>query len=777
MTETGRPKSKQIVPLIALIVVAVGAIGIQYSNHLRRMAEIKPGGQGPQQPAASSQTIPQMLLDINARQDPARFKYLNRGRAIMMRNMLADTSRPMDASTRMNVRVMLANELVNAGMTADAIKECDDIITQVKQHSPETWSEVGSELLILQAIAYLRTGEEQNCCSANNSDSCLLPISGRGIHTKPYGSTEAIKRLTEALRLKPGDLSARWLLNIAYMTLGGYPDKVPAKWLIPMKAYGGQAPQKPFYNAAADMGLDLLGWAGGVALEDFEGNGLLDIMVSCMNPTCQLRYFHNNGDGTFTERTKEAGIIGEIGGLNFITTDYNNDGRVDVVVLRGGWYGKSGHYPLSLLRNDGNGHFTDVTLEAGLLTLGPTQTAVAFDYNGDGFLDLFVGYESKGDDQIPCKLFRNNGDGTFTDVTEECGIHVTGFVKAVISADYMKNGRPGLYISCAEQPNVLLRNDGPAGPDKSPKAAWKFTDVSHQAGVDKQKVSFSCFFFDYDNDGWPDIYVGGYGGVKNVGDVAADYLGLPTGAERARLYRNNRNGTFTDVTKEAHLDRVILGMGINFGDLDNDGWLDFYSGTGNPDLGMLIPKRMFRNHDGKYFDEVTTSGRFGHLQKGHGIAFADLNNTGQQDVFEVMGGAFEGDTARSCLYINPGNANHWVTLQLTGTKSNRVAIGAEVCVTVATPQGERKMYRTVGPGGSFGNNPLRREIGLGNATAIKQVSIRWPASGIQQVVTGIAMDGFYKVTEGNPTAEKWIVPTFKLPHGPGKATGAVARTH
>jgi hypothetical protein len=175
---------------------------------------------------------------------------------------------------------------------------------------------------------------------------------------------------------------------------------------------------------------------------------------------------------------------------------------------------------------------------------------------------------------------------------------------------------------------------------------------------------------------------------------------------------------------------------------------------------------MFRNHDGKYFDEVTTTGNFGHLQKGHGAAFGDLNNTGQQDVFMVMGGAVEADTAHDCLFMNPGNKNHWVTFMLTGVKSNRIALGAEICVTATTSQGERQIYRTVSTGGSFGNNPLRQEIGLGNATGIKQVAIRWPASGIQQTLTNLSMDTFYKVREDNPRAERWNVPRFKLPIGP-----------
>jgi hypothetical protein len=452
-----------------------------------------------------------------------------------------------------------------------------------------------------------------------------------------------------------------------------------------------------------------------------------------------------------------------------------------IVFMGGGIHLILAHFAVLIYRT-----IIDVTERAGLLTLGCTQTAVAFDYNGDGWLDLFVGYESVPGSPSPCKLFRNNGDGTFTDVTQQCGLDIQRYVKGVVSADYTHSGRPGLFLSCWGQPNILLRNDGPAGPDHSSHAPWHFTDVSDQAGISGQQWSFSCFFFDYDGDGWPDLYVGGYGVVGNgesaagsygasgnkaaagsptgtLEGIAADYLGLPTSQEKARLYRNNHDGTFTDMSRQAHLDKAIEGMGINYGDLDNDGWLDFYVGTGTPDLGMLVPNRMFRNHAGRYFEEVTTTGGFGHLQKGHGIAFGDINNNGQQDIFEVMGGAYSGDTAHDCLYLNPGNRNHWVTFSLTGVRSNRIALGAEICVTVTTPQGERSIYKTVSTGGSFGTNPLRQEVGLGDATSIKQVRIRWPASGIVQVLGGLTMDHFYKVREGDSAAHLWNLPAFHLP--------------
>jgi len=767
MGQPDTSQRKKIAILALLIAACVIAIGYEAFDHQRRMAQAgteKTIAQATiaKQPVVQNQTIPEMLVAINKTLSPETCPYLNYGQALLLRAKLDDPANEMTPDIRISTATKCAEQLLNAGKTQESLAMYKSIIEQIKANDPGRWDVIGSNLLTFQAIAYLRMGEQENCCDHNNSRSCLLPISGSGIHTKQEGSRGAVKCLLEALKQKPDNMSARWLLNIAYMTIGEYPQKVPARWLIPIRKFGGDYPMKRFDNAAPQLGLDVLGRAGGVIMEDFEGNGLLDLAISTVTMDGQLRYFRNNGDGTFTDRTKDSGLIGETGGLNMITTDYNNDGKPDIIVLRGGWMGKSGHYPLSLLRNDGDGRFTDVTLQAGLLTMGPTQTAVAFDYNGDGWLDLFVGYESTPEDPRPCKLFRNNGNGTFTDVTQQCGLDIRRFVKGVISADFTHSGRPGLYLSCSGEPNILLRNDGPEGTDKSPTGPWKFTDITTTAGVDKQHSSFSCFFFDYDNDGWPDIYVGGYGGATEVGDIASDYLGLPTPAEKAKLYHNNHDGTFTDVSRQAHLDKVVIGMGINFGDLDNDGWKDFYVGTGDPSLGTIVPNRMFRNHNGKFFDEVTTTGDFGHLQKGHGIAFGDLNNIGQQDVFLVAGGAYEADTAHSCLYLNPGNKNHWVTLQLTGVKSNRAAIGAEICVTVDTPHGERKIYQTVGPGGSFGNNPLRQHIGLGDATRIKSVTVHWPASGIDQTLKSIPMDRFYRVREGAPEMERWSPPAFNF---------------
>jgi hypothetical protein len=172
---------------------------------------------------------------------------------------------------------------------------------------------------------------------------------------------------------------------------------------------------------------------------------------------------------------------------------------------------------------------------------------------------------------------------------------------------------------------------------------------------------------------------------------------------------------------------------------------------------------MFRNAEGKVFQDVTTSGGFGHLQKGHGIAFADIDNDGDQDVYEDMGGAYQGDTYRNVLFENPGHGNRWITLKLEGVKSNRSAIGARIKITTQTGAGERTIYKTVCSGGSFGASPLRQEVGLGQAKAIKSIEIFWPPTGQTQNFKDVPMEQFWRIREGDPGLERMELKSFKFP--------------
>jgi len=701
-----------------------------------------------------------LLQKIYRDADPLRSPFRSTEKVSLLRAQMAGR----DASGVLNLRMDIALHLLQSGQIPEALREYDEITAFLRDNHWTPEPELQVALLNARALCHLRAGETANCLLNHNADSCIFPIQGGGIHQLKEGSRAAVEVLTELLTKFPGDLRGRWLLNIAYMTLGEYPAGVPARWLIPPERFGADHDLGRFPDVAANVGLNVDGLAGGVVMDDFDHDGFLDVMISAwgFEKRDQLRVFRNNGDGTFTERTEKAGLMGLVSGLNLRQGDYDNDGFVDVLVLRGAWLGPEGHYPFSLLRNNGDFTFTDVTEEAGLMHFKPTQTAAWFDYNGDGWLDLYVGVESTGRDTMACELFRNNGDGTFTECAAESGVDYVGFIKGVTSADYNNDGRPDLFLSDRTGPKRLLRNDGPAGADHSPKAPWKFTDVAEAAGIDGPTESFPCWFWDYDNDGWEDIMVTGYG-IKDVGDIAADYLGRPTTARKARLYHNNGDGTFTNVSRAAGVSKVIHAMGANYGDLDNDGWLDFYCGTGDPDFATLIPNRMFRNDGGQRFQEVTTTGGFGQLQKGHGIAFGDIDNDGDQDILSKIGGAAETDNYHTQLFANPGHGNRWLTLQLEGVKTNRVAIGARIKVVVRTDGVERVLFRTVGPGASFGANPLRQEIGLGRADAVVRVEVFWPVTGAIQVFTGLEPNHCYHLCEGDAAPTLVNLKSFVLP--------------
>jgi hypothetical protein len=652
------------------------------------------------------------------------------------------------------VRMEMAKEMLRAGNSEDAIHALENLrrISEQSDHTlpPEVIQELGAWL----GLSYLRLGEQENCAHMHGQRSCIFPIRGSGVHTLTRGAQGAVKEFSALLAKNPDDDQSRWLLNEAYMQLGRYPRDVPRAWLIPSSLFDSEQDLGEFPDIAMMAGLDVTGHAGGAIMEDFDGDGLLDILVTSSGPEEQMHLFHNQGDGTFKDVTAQAGLTGETGGLNVVVTDYNNDGRPDVLVLRGGWWNKYGHYPMSLLRNNGDGTFDDVTETAGLLSMAPTQTAAWADFDNDGWLDLFVGRESTPNDPNPSQLFHNNHDGTFTEMAAPMGLAQLGFVKGVAWGDFNNDGRPDLYVSVLDGPNHLFRNDGPG---KVGAAFWKFTDVTDAAGVANQRHSFATWFFDYDNDGWPDIFSAGYS-TESAKDVGAFEMGKPYEGETPRLYHNNHDGTFTDVTKSVHLDRVILTMGANFGDLDNDGFLDIYLGTGDSTYQALLPNRMFRNGEGKRFLDVTTSGGFGHLQKGHAIAFGDLENTGNEDIFEEMGGALPGDTFQSALYHNPGHGNHWITLELEGVITNRAAFGARIDCTITENGRKRHIYRTVGYGSSFGGNPLRQHIGIGSAATVDKIEVTWPTSRTLQQFQNVKADQTLRLREGVERLEPVDIP-------------------
>jgi len=636
------------------------------------------------------------------------------------------------------VRFSLAQLLAYQGEMAPAIDEWLKAHEFAKKNSPQMVPELEEVL----GTAYLHKSEMENNVYRAPGDRCLFPPRGPVEYTKKQDSENAVVYLTRFLEKKPDSQEARWLLNLAYMTLGKYPAGVPAKYRISPSVFKSEEDVVRFKDMAPAAGLNNFSMAGGLIVDDFDNDGFLDVATSSYDSCAPMRLFHNNGDGTFTDRSTEAGLEDQLGGLNMIQADYNNDGCVDIFVLRGGW--QSAMRP-SLLRNNCDGTFTDVTAQAGLAQMMASQTAVWTDIDNDGLLDLFIGNE-----QGPSRLYHNKGDGTFEDISHSAGVDRVAFSKGVVSADYDNDGYPDLYVSNLGGDNFLYHNNH----DRT------FTEVGKQAGVQQPWMSFATWFFDYDNDGRPDLFVTSY--YMSAEEILHSQLGMPHNVETLKLYHNEGNAKFRDVTAEVGLARVYDPMGSNFGDVDNDGFLDFYLGTGTPPYGDILPNVLFHNQGGKRFTDITASSGTGELHKGHGIAFADIDNDGDEDLIEVIGGAVPGDAHALRLFENPGNGNDWISLHLAGTKSNRSAIGARIKLTVENDGQKRLIFRTVGSGGSFGASPLQQHIGLGKNAHIVSLDIWWPASDTHQSFSDVAKNQFLEIKEFDKEYTKVERRRFKL---------------
>jgi hypothetical protein len=637
------------------------------------------------------------------------------------------------------------------GRVDDALVDLQAALALAEAEVPQ-WRGRAREVL---AVAWIRRAELDNCVANAGGEACLVPFTEDGVHALEEGMTQAAALLHDFLREDdPDKLGPRWLYNVAHMALGTYPEGVDPRFVVPDTALRSEHPAPAWANLGPSLGLTEPTISGGAALEDFDGDGLLDVLTSSMDPAVGMSLKLNNGDGTLCDATPASGLAAMVGHLNFSVADYDNDGDMDVFAPRGAWYELDGAIRPSLLQNDGTGRFTDVAVQAGLTdVVGGSQVGVWADYDNDGWLDLFVGRErasERPDDYVPSSLYRARGDGSFESIGPALNLDVQGWVKGAAWGDFDNDGDPDLYISMFGSDNLLYRN--------TVDEVNKFILVNDRQPIEAPRSGFSAFFFDYDQDGFLDIFAAAYpnpyaaDGVLSdtYGQTADPYisgvLGVDHPAETARLYRNAT--PFDDVTKDLELDDWHATMGSGFGDFDVDGFPDLYLGTGAPAYDALEPNVAYRNDAGQAFQDVSSDMHVGHLQKGHGVSFGDIDEDGDEDLLAEVGGAFPADAFPNPLFFNPTETGGRVILRLVGVTVNRSAVGARV--RVVTPL--RTFHHVVGGNSSFGNNSLQVEAGLGEATEIAWVEVDWPGGGTE-VIEGVTLGSVVTIRQGEGLVE------------------------
>ena len=493
----------------------------------------------------------------------------------------------------------------------------------------------------------------------------------------------------------------------------------------------------------------------GCAFVDYDNDGWMDIYLvnsgpcDFYEPSPPLRnaLYHNNRDGTFTDVTQKAGVPGNAYGMGVAAGDYDGDGFPDLYITQ---------YPYSILyHNNGDGTFTDVTAKAGVAAAGWATSAVWFDYDNDGRLDLFVcrfvDYSKAklkfcGDlitgerhycipsiyDAMPCWLFHNNGDGTFTDVSKASGI-TQSRAKAwgVVAADLNNDGRMDLYVTNDTVPNFLLANRGKG----------RFEEIGILAGVGvssfgKARSGMGVDAADYDQDGWIDLF------AANVDQ------------EMYSLYHNDKDEVFSDVSNPNGIGvatRLMSGWGLKFLDYDNDGDLDLLLCNGHPDdtvekriegVKFREPMLLFRN-TGKGFQNVSqeSGAAFSKPLAARGLTIGDFDNDGAVDLL-----ISQNNGAPILLRNLAERDNHWLGVRLVGTKSNIDAVGAKI--TYQAGDLLRHKFK-VGGGSYLSSHDPRMVLGLGKRTKIDWLEVGWPQpSGKKERITDLPIDRYITIVEG-----------------------------
>ncbi|GAB4289615.1 MAG: VCBS repeat-containing protein [Ignavibacteriaceae bacterium] len=477
----------------------------------------------------------------------------------------------------------------------------------------------------------------------------------------------------------------------------------------------GHTLAQTFSDVALSMGIDhtynMSFFTGGLSFVDVNGDGLDDLTLSS-EPGVNVFAFKNRGT-LFSNRINAMGIVDTSRSKSILWADYDNDGDHDLLVVN-----QNGH--VKLHRNDGPGTYTDATIIAGLDTATKNYTSACWaDYDNDGYLDLYVGIRLNTENNI---LYHNNGDGTFTNVTALAGVGDMVHLPLTLTwFDYNNDGWQDIY--CANDlmgGNTLFKNNGDG----------TFSDVSAASGADLLMACMGIAVGDYDNNGYSDLYLSN----------------SPAGN---RLLMNNGDGTFTEMAVTLGLEVGKISWGANFFDYDNDTDLDLFVSVSDGPIGQGDPNRenaFFINNGNGTFTPSVGLGLETDTDYSYGNAVGDFNNDGYCDLFVL-----NANGSKSRLYMNSGGTNNWIKINLEGTSSNRDGVGTVITVH----NGHQSYMRTTHCGISFeSQNSTTNTIGIGTATAVDSVVIKWP-SGIVDVIRDVPAGITLDVVEGEWTSPKY----------------------
>lgn len=562
----------------------------------------------------------------------------------------------------------------------------------------------------------------------------IAPYVVATIYLRMEEYAQGIPYALQACRDTPTDLRYRWMLNVLTI-LAGQPQKnIPNEFRLTMLPSARSSFR--FQDVTTEAGVGRLALGRGAAWGDFDNDGRDDILVGAER--APFRLLRNLGNGKFEDVASRLGLVDPVGlgcyAAQFI--DYDNDGYEDVFLSSNGWGGGG---RLFLFHNGQGKNFTDITASAGL---GGSVNAFGSswaDYDNDGRPDLAVAtgiVDPSDGDRL--RLFHNEGGGRFREVGQDAGLTQKAKWISVGWGDYDGDGRQDLLANSFNAGCFLFRNMGNG----------RFEDVSVDAGVRNSHHTYTAEFFDYNNDGRLDLFVSTYpeGDLKRMISEKISGASVPVD-QRQLLFRNNGDGTFTNVAGQAGITGWYGAMSSQVADVDNDGYPEIFLGTGNPALDWTEPKALFHNDGKDHFADLARSAGLIHYGMLHGIVFSDYDDSGNLSMFGSFGGFYWGTRETSRLYRNLGCGNRALEVRLVGTRSNRNAIGAKVTAVVKGCQ----IFNWVNGGNGFGTlNSRVVHIGLTQDSKVDLLEIDWPR-GLHQSFRNVQADQRIEIVEGQNT--------------------------